>query len=126
MDKKEIKKAINQLGRVRKNPALDPLDKKTIETIRKKLYNNLKGVKVTKKYSVLRDILNRNNLPMDSNIEFTTDNLKDATAFYNKLIDEIQFYDEKNTGASLIKNVKNNRGDYDMDTLEFYVYDQKN
>ena len=39
MDKKDLKKAINQLGRVRKSPVLDPLDKKTIETIRKKLYN---------------------------------------------------------------------------------------
>ena len=39
MDKKDLKKAINQLGRVRKSPALDPLDKKTIETIRRKLYN---------------------------------------------------------------------------------------
>ena len=38
MDKKELKKAINQLGRVRKSPALDPLDKKTIESIREKLY----------------------------------------------------------------------------------------
>ena len=39
IDKKELNKAINQLGRVRKSPALDPLDKKTIERIRKKLYN---------------------------------------------------------------------------------------
>ena len=39
MDKKELKKAINQLGRIRKSPILDPLDKKTIERIRKKLYN---------------------------------------------------------------------------------------
>lgn len=39
MDKKELKKAINQLGRVRKSPVLDPLDKKQIESIRKKLYN---------------------------------------------------------------------------------------
>ena len=39
MDKKELKKAINQLGRVRKSPALDTLDKKQIEVIRKKLYN---------------------------------------------------------------------------------------
>ena len=38
MDKKDLKKAINQLGRVRKSPALDPLDKRTIEAIRKKLY----------------------------------------------------------------------------------------
>ena len=38
MDKKEIKKAINQLGRVKKSTALDPLEKKTIEAIRKKLY----------------------------------------------------------------------------------------
>ena len=38
MDKKELNKAINQLGRVRKSPVLDPLDKKTIEAIRKKLY----------------------------------------------------------------------------------------
>ena len=38
MDKKELKKAINQLGRVKKSPALDPLDKKTIEAIRNKLY----------------------------------------------------------------------------------------
>ena len=39
MDEKDLKKAINQLGRVRKSPALDPLDKKAIERIRKKLYN---------------------------------------------------------------------------------------
>ena len=38
MDKKDLKKAINQLGRVKKSPVLDPLDKKTIEAIRKKLY----------------------------------------------------------------------------------------
>ena len=38
MDKKELKKAINQLGRVKKSPALDPLDKKTIEALRRKLY----------------------------------------------------------------------------------------
>lgn len=48
IDKKELKKAINQLGRIKKSRALDPLDKKTIERIRKKLYtkiNNNKGVK---------------------------------------------------------------------------------
>ena len=39
MNKKEVKKAINQLGRVKKSPVLDPLDKKTIERIRKRLYN---------------------------------------------------------------------------------------
>ena len=39
IDKKDLKKAINQLGRVRKSPVLDPIDKKTIERIRKKLYN---------------------------------------------------------------------------------------
>ena len=39
MDKKELKKAINQLGRVKKSPVLDPLEKKTIEKIIKKLYN---------------------------------------------------------------------------------------
>lgn len=77
-----------------------------------------------KKYSILRDILDKNNLPMDNITEFTTDNLRDAIDFYNELIDEIEFYDEKNTGVSLVKNVKNNRGDYDMDTLECYVYGQ--
>ena len=54
MDKKEIKKAINQLGRVRKNQALDPIDKKTIERIRKKLYNKIndKGVDFMEKYYI--------------------------------------------------------------------------
>ena len=77
-----------------------------------------------KKYSVLRDMLYQNGLPMDNITEFTTNNLKDATAFYNKLIAEIEFYDERNTGASLIKNIKNDPGDYDMDTLERYIHGQ--
>lgn len=39
MNKKDYQKIINQLGRVKKSHVLDPLDKKTIEKIRKKLYN---------------------------------------------------------------------------------------
>ena len=41
MDKKETKKAINQLGRVKKSIAITQEDKQKIEAIRQKLYNQL-------------------------------------------------------------------------------------
>lgn len=42
---KELKKAINQLGRIKKSPALDARDKKIIEDLRQKLYNELDNKK---------------------------------------------------------------------------------
>lgn len=51
---KELKKAINQLGRIKKSPALDARDKKIIEDLRQKLYNKLnnKDVDFMEKYYI--------------------------------------------------------------------------
>lgn len=124
MDKKELKKAINQLGRVKKSSALDPIDKKTIERIRKKLYNKLekntkKEVKTMKRIAALShrgDKSYRN-----TEIEFY-DTKQDAIEAAESEWDHLTVYDKKRSTIEVVTIEKNNLDDPE-DWASYHSYD---
>ena len=80
-------------------------------------YINMEENKM-KKYTVLRDLLDDKGNPMDSEVVLKTDDLEKAEQSYEKLIEEIKFYDHEKTGASLLENLNED----ESETLDYYVY----